>query len=163
MQGDIFRIHPSSAISAFRFWRMLLQLRRPNRSPLRATGSNLLGPGRRAGTLAYQRMRVGVGGIARHRSIIVIISTFLLKFVIARTSLEVYRLTRRSIDVLPGITWFQCLMWPRGLPGYTIDRRSPSNHIALTFSGLFRQINRSMDLFLLPAFPISSPSGSFVL
>src|SRR5437867_10930139 len=89
MQGDIFRIHPSSAISAFRFWRMLLQLRRPNRSPLRATGSNLLGPGRRAGTLAYQRMRVGVGGIARQRRVIVIIWTSPLRFVISLTRLEV--------------------------------------------------------------------------
>src|SRR5437667_6353225 len=118
---------------------MPLQLRRLNRSSFRGTGLNLLGPGRRAGAAAYQRVRISVRLVARHRGVIVIISIFLLKLVIARTSLEVYRLTCRSIDVVPRITWFQCLMWPRGLPGYTIDRRSPSNHIALTSSRLIQQ------------------------
>jgi hypothetical protein len=72
-------------------------------------------------------MRVSVRLVARHRGIVIIISTFLLKFVVARTSLEVYRLPGRSIDVVPGITWFQNLMRSRSLPSRAVDGRSPDN------------------------------------
>ena len=105
---------------------------------------------------SYQRMRIGVRHVSRHRRVIKVVPPLNEKMIRPYTRDEIDMLAPRKMDVIPRITWLQGLMRPCLCSGHGVNWCIAANQIATAPARLVQSHQQLVNLVLIASVPDGS-------